>query len=145
MAERGSAVSVIRRDEHLRLSRSSMPEWSGCLSRMDHINGSLLCPATGWRLAVAGIAGGRHLVNLTAQFDGPVSVDDAFPGALEGDLAKPHEAQLPGYVSLWTGCVQTENGKAWVGEISDCYGGRLKIVGKSQGADWISLRAAVLV
>lgn len=93
-------------------------------------------------MAVTGTADGPRLVHLTAQFDSPVFADDAFPGAIEGDLARPHEAQAVGYLCHWIGSIRTDDGKAWAGEIADRYGGRLVLTGKAHGGGVTSLRAA---
>ena len=95
-------------------------------------------------MAVTGTADGKRLVHLTAKFDSPVFADDAFPGAIEGDLARPYEAQAAGYLCLWVGSIRTDDGKAWAGEIADQYGGRLVLTGKAHGGGVTSLRAVAM-
>lgn len=80
-------MSARQRQQSSSAARLSIPEWSGSLSRTDTCGGHLICSSTGWRMAVTGTADGARLVHLTAKFDSPVFADDAFPGAIEEDLA----------------------------------------------------------
>ena len=94
---------------------------------------------------MTGTADGARLVHLTAKFDSPVFADDAFPGAIEGDLARPHETRAVGYLCHWVGSIRTADGKVWTGEIADQYGGRLLLIGKAHGGGVTSLRAVAQV
>jgi hypothetical protein len=133
-----------RAPERIVSPRLSIPEWQGVLSRTDIITGNLICSSTGWRLKMTGTADGKVIL-LTAQFDSPVFGDDAFPGAIEGEIVKPHEKQAAGYDCFWTGSIKTDDRKAWAGEMGDRYGGRLALTGKAQGPGVISLRAVASV
>ena len=134
-----------RGEVRLRLPRLSIPDWSGTLDCTDEVTGGLVCLATGWRLKLVGTRIDRGLLYLSAMFDRPVFSDDAFPGSIEQEIAKRHERQGEGYVSLWVGDVRSDDFKAWKGELADHYGGRLVLAGKTHGGGVTSLRAVARI
>ncbi len=133
-----------RQPERIVTPRMKIAAWSGTLSRTsDAITGSLICSATGWRMALTGTLDGARTIHLTASFDSPTFADDAAPWSDEHEMVKPHEAQAGGYDGIWVGTIRKDDAGAWAGEMAARYGGRLKIDGKSQGNGVMSLRAAV--
>lgn len=121
--------------------------WSGTLSRTDTITGSLICSATGWRMALTGTLDGARTIHLTARFDSPVMADEAAPWTDEFGIIRSFEVDPStrgaAYDCVWVGTIRKDDAGAWAGEMGDRYGGRLKIEGKSQGNGVMSLRAAV--
>lgn len=139
-----------RQPERVVTPRMKIADWSGTISPVDgtaraklcDMSGSMICPATGWRLAITAVFDDGTIF-VTASFDMPIAADDAAPWTLEHEMAKPHQLQAAGYDRRWTGAMPQVGKGAWAGEVGDRYGHVLKIDGKAQGGGIISLRAAV--